>query len=114
MTVSTAPYIVKTQPVDSSNIAEIGYDPDKLVLAVLFKSGDLWHYAGVPLDIAAKLAGAESKGKFYGAHVRSKFTAAKMTGPCPKCGDKGRIGTRCMDCGTADYEDARREDVTPA
>ena len=61
--------------VESSQIAGIGYDPKKHVLAVRFKNWkgeatSLYHYANVsPEEYAAFLA-ADSKGKFFGAHIK--------------------------------------------
>lgn len=96
-------YTIPQEPVRSSNLASIGYDAEKQILAVTFKSGDLWHYAGVPLALAIELGGAPSKGTFYSTHIKGKFSAEKLTGRCPKCGDKGRIDTTCTDCGTGVY-----------
>lgn len=105
----TSVYEIALMPVDnSSNITGIGYDVERQVLAVTFKSGDLWHYGGVPFELAEQFHAAESKGRFYAANIKSKFSAEKMTGPCPNCGDKGRVGTTCTDCGTALYEKEHR------
>lgn len=94
----------------SSNIAAYGYDAEKRVLAIRFKSGDLWHYAGISIDLAEQLSVAESKGKFFYANLKGKFSAEKMTGLCPGCGAKGRVGVQCDDCGNALVEkEDRRE-----
>lgn len=97
-------YIIEQHPVESSNISALGYDAERSVLALTFKSGDVWHYGSVPYDLAEKLFEAESKGRFYVANIKGKFSAEKMTGPCPKCGDTGIVGTTCEDCGCASYE----------
>src|SRR3990167_11311693 len=97
------PYIIPQEPVASSNLSAVGYDSQRQVLACTFKSGDVWHYGSVPADLAEQLFEAESKGTFYSAHIKGKFPAEKMTGFCAKCGDKGRVGARCEDCGTALY-----------
>jgi lysyl-tRNA synthetase class 2 len=93
---------------NSSNIASFGYDVERKVLAIRFKSGDLWHYAGVEFALAEQLSEADSKGRFFYEHVKGKFSAEKMTGPCPRCGARGRIGTKCDDCGTAHFEKEER------
>lgn len=107
MGVSTAPYVIPQASVVSSNLAAYGYDAHRQVLAVTFKSGEIWHYGSVSADLAEQFAEAESKGKFFVAHIRGKFPGEKMTGPCPKCGDRGHVGRRCEDCGCAEY--AREE-----
>lgn len=90
-------------PVDSSNIAALGYNREKQILAVQFKSGTIYHYAGVALEIAAQLVTAESRGAFYAMHIRGKFQGQRMTGLCHQCGAGGWIGDACEDCGTATY-----------
>ena len=92
------------EPVTSSNLDAAGYDPQRKILAVQFKSGMIYHYAGVEPDLAFELYAAESKGRFYSAHIRGKFSAQRMTGPCAQCGDEGWIGDRCSACGAADYQ----------
>lgn len=99
-------------PVKSSNIAEFGYSVERQTLAVKFGSGDVWHYPGVPFDLAEKFSEAESKGKFYYQNIKGKFEAAeKMTGKCPACRDIGWIGEKCEDCGTQRYVREDREDA---
>jgi hypothetical protein len=104
------PYVIPQEPVESSNLSAIGYDLERQVLAVTFKGGDIWHYASVTPELAEAFFEAPSKGRFYGANIRSKFAAEKMTGPCNACGDKGRIGEVCTDCGSGNYV---REERTP-
>lgn len=97
-------YIIPQEPVESSNIAARGYDLERHVLAVTFKSGAVWHYGSVPTQLAEDFFAAPSAGRFYVANIKGKFSAEKMTGPCPKCGDTGIVGVTCEDCGCADYE----------
>lgn len=91
--------------VESSNIQSIGYSELRQVLAVEFKSGDVFHYRGVSEDTYAALLESDSLGKFYYQNIKGKFAAAKMTGPCPRCGsvEKGVIGETCEKCGSAKY-----------
>jgi hypothetical protein len=99
-----APIRVPLEAIQSSNLQAIGYDPRRLILAVQFNSGDIYHYASVPLETFAEFYGADSKGRYYAANIRGKFTGQKMTGPCPKCGARGFAGETCADCGCATYE----------
>src|SRR5688572_5585971 len=94
---------IPLEPVESSNIAALGYNPEKLILAIQSKAGTIFHYAGVPLDVAAGFLGAESIGRFYVERVKGKFTGQRMTGLCAKCGDEGWEGETCADCGTRTY-----------
>ena len=92
-------YRIPTNPVSSSNIAEIGFDDDKQILAVVFKSGAIYHYAGVSADLALDFLHAPSIGRFYSTQIKGKFTGQKMTGHCPRCGIQARVGEECPDCG---------------
>ena len=110
-TTATAPYVIPQEPVTSSNLAAVGYDLERKVLACTFRSGDVWHYAGVPQELAQACFEAESKGKFYSLHIKGKFAAEKMTGKCDQCGDKGLIGATCTDCGTGTYAREERKEA---
>lgn len=88
----------------SSSLAGYGYDAERLLLAVQFNGrGAIWQYANVPLEVALAFGAAQSKGTFYAKEIRSKYSGARMTGPCPQCGDEGYLGDACADCGTATY-----------
>jgi len=102
-------YRIPAFPVSSSNIHAIGFDDEKKILAVEFKSGGIYHYAGVEPDLALDLVNAESVGRFYSQNIKGKFQGQKMTGPCENCGVNGRIGETCLDCGTAKHVDANPE-----
>ena len=96
---------IDRHPVTSSLIAGLGYDPRWRVLAVEFKDGSIFHYANVPEDIYTQMMEAGSIGSAYGGLVRGKFSATKMTGECPKCGNgPGIIGETCDSCGCDVYE----------
>jgi hypothetical protein len=99
---------IPREAVESSNIVSLGYDSGTAQLAVEFKSGHVYHYNGVPLDLALSLGIAESKGRFYAAHVRGKFTSELMTGICPACHDIGWVDVLCVDCGTRVYAEIDR------
>lgn len=100
---------IPIEAVESSNLAGIGYDADKKILAVAFKNGAIFHYAGVPLEVVTEFYAALSKGAFYGLNIKKKFSGQKMTGTCPTCSHApGWIGEPCADCATADYADDRQ------
>ena len=61
-------------PAKSSNIKAYGYDAATRTLAVDFVGGSATnHYHNVPPEIASKLAGAESTGRFFSANIRGVF-----------------------------------------
>lgn len=105
--------LVDVTPVESTNLVSYGYEPSTRVLAVWFKSGELFHHHHVPAALWSAFQIAPSKGTFYGKAVRGKFAGTKMTGHCDKCGGLGLVGVTCEDCGccevTADPPKPKRE-----
>lgn len=63
-------------PVKSSSISAIGHDASGL--HVRFANGGTYHYPDVSAAEFAKLKGAESIGKHFQAHIRSKFKGAQV------------------------------------
>lgn len=68
------PNIVPIVPVEgSSAIVGRGYDASKGILAVQFKGGKVYNYAGVSPDVVDKMNKAESLGKFVSANIVGKY-----------------------------------------
>lgn len=61
------------RPVESSNIASEGYDPDTLTLELTFKSGQTYRYVGVTPERYQAFRGAESKGKHFHQYIKGKY-----------------------------------------
>ena len=74
--------------VESSQIAEVGYDQQNHTLAVRFKSkagkGSLYHYKGVMPEHWTDLCQCESLGKHFGACIKGKFDFEKIVEDEPK------------------------------
>lgn len=68
---------IDLNPVESSNIVALGYDPSTRRLAVAFKSGGIHVYHEVGQAEFAAFADAESVGKHFHAHIRNKFASTK-------------------------------------
>jgi hypothetical protein len=63
--------VPKMFPVDSSAIARIGYDVEAKEAYVEFReSGGIYAYSGVPLEVFAELARADSKGTFVNEVIK--------------------------------------------
>jgi hypothetical protein len=87
-------------PVESSSLASVGYDDGRRILAIEFRSGEIFHYSDIDADLALELVHAPSIGTFYHMRIRGQFHGAKMTGICPLCAHKpGWIGDSCTECG---------------
>jgi KTSC domain len=64
---------VRTEPVDSSVIAEIGYDPETRILEVRFHGGRVYHYFGVPRAEHAALMSADSIGGYFNRTIFPRY-----------------------------------------
>jgi hypothetical protein len=62
---------VERTPVQSSNIASIGYDTETLTLEVEFLSGGIYQYFGVPQDVYDSFISASSKGTFFHHNIKN-------------------------------------------
>ena len=80
---------MKTIPVKSSNIREIGYDPERREMRAVFHSGAIHDHVDVPPEEYAALMAAESHGKHYNARIKGKYTGRKMGGMLPQQDDPG-------------------------
>jgi hypothetical protein len=69
---------MERKPVDSSQIASVGYDPLTLTLEIEFRTGGVYRYADVPEVVALALQGAESVGTYFGKHVRDVYPTTRL------------------------------------
>jgi KTSC domain len=57
-------------PVESSNVASIGYAPQERVLELEFRqSGEVYHYFDVPAEEYTAFLAADSKGTYVNQHL---------------------------------------------
>lgn len=70
--------MIDMQPVKSSSIKEIGYDPKERTLAVAFSDGSLYHYADVDRSTFDELAGAKSVGGYLHSGIIGVYKHTKM------------------------------------
>lgn len=64
---------MQMQPVQSSNIAAIGYDPATSDLLVEFHNGSTYRYYGVPANVFDDLQNAGSVGRYFMASIRNSY-----------------------------------------
>lgn len=57
-------------PVESSNLAQVGYDTATSTLYVGFKHGGTYRYFGVPIEKYTGILEAESAGKYLNAEIK--------------------------------------------
>lgn len=69
---------MQRQPVSSSNIATIGYDPGAHVLEVEFNDGAVYQYMNVPQAVYDGIMAAASRGIYLNAHVKGQYPFQRL------------------------------------
>jgi hypothetical protein len=69
---------IEMQRVDSSAVAELGYDPETKTLRVVFPSGAVWDYSNVSQQRYDALVGAPSIGKYYSKEIRAGYLGKRV------------------------------------
>jgi lysyl-tRNA synthetase class 2 len=64
--------------VESTAISEIDYDRRDHTLRVRFASGERYAYADVAPAVHRAFVEAESKGRFFQAHIRDRYPYQKL------------------------------------
>ena len=65
-------------PVQSSNIASVGYDRAASTLEVEFKNGSVYQYQRVPEIEFRNLLEAASVGAHFNRHIRRRFVETQI------------------------------------
>lgn len=66
------------QPVQSSNIASIGYDVASQTLEVEFLNGGVYQYFGVPQNVYQGLMNASSHGEYLAQNIKGHYRYSKV------------------------------------
>jgi KTSC domain-containing protein len=66
------------QPVYSSNVTSIGYDPQSQTLEVEFQNGAVYQYYNVPSALYGAFIEAPSKGQFLHANIRNQYPYSRV------------------------------------
>ncbi len=61
------------QPVTSSHLQSVGYDPASRILEVEFTNGSIYQYTGVPAAIYQELMAAPSHGTYFAQYIRTRY-----------------------------------------
>jgi hypothetical protein len=69
---------MKMQPVKSSNVKAVGYDPKAKTLSIEFHSGSKYEFGDVPAATHAELMASASKGKHFNRKIRGQFASEKV------------------------------------
>jgi hypothetical protein len=65
------------EPVSSSNVASVGYDPLTMILEVEFLNGAVYQYFDVPEDEYAGLVSADTVGGYLNHNVKGRYRYAR-------------------------------------
>jgi hypothetical protein len=66
-------------PLESKMFTSVWYDADQQVLYLRFrKTGDVYRYFEFPITEYQALLDAESRGRFFLAHIRDRFRYERM------------------------------------
>jgi hypothetical protein len=63
---------IERKPVTSSNVASVGFCPDRKCIEVEYRNGAIYEYEGCDQKLFDDLMASESKGKFVNAHIKSR------------------------------------------
>jgi lysyl-tRNA synthetase class 2 len=66
--------------VPSSVIRDYSYDQARRVLTITFVSGDTYDYFDVPRDVYEDLRAAGSRGRYFAASIRNRFSFRRRPG----------------------------------
>ncbi len=64
---------MKRTPVDSSNLATVGYEPSTRILEIEFHGGSVYQYYDVPEEVYRGLLEAVSKGGYFHRNIRARY-----------------------------------------
>lgn len=85
-------------PIQSSSIASVGYDAERLQLEIAFHSGRTYRYFDVPQSVYAWLVRVASPGTYVNRHIKDRYRFEEIT---PDPGDE------------QDLSDALRRSIRP-
>jgi hypothetical protein len=66
------------QPVSSSNLRSVGYEPARRLLEIEFHHGGVYQYTGVPEPVYRGLMGAGSKGSYHADHIKDRYNYRRI------------------------------------
>jgi hypothetical protein len=78
--------LLERLPIKSVILRSVGYDENKKILEIEFRSRLVYQYSGVPSKVYADLMHSSAVGKYFSDKVRTRFRTiqivAKTASPC--------------------------------
>jgi KTSC domain-containing protein len=69
---------MEREPVSSSNLVSVGYEPESETLEVEFKNTGVYQYFNVPTFMHERLMSADSVGKFFNSDIKYAYAYSKV------------------------------------
>ena len=66
------------EPVVSSNLVSVGYDPNSYTLEIELMDGRIYQYFDVPEQVYDELLNANSAGQYFHRQVRGVYNYARL------------------------------------
>jgi hypothetical protein len=73
--------------VKSATLGAVGYDAERSILQLKFRSSAVYSYFGVPSSVHEALLAAPSKGRYFNTAIRRRFPHSRV--PDVKAGQRG-------------------------
>jgi hypothetical protein len=71
---------VQMYPVESSNLAAVGYNKDAFELTIAFLDGSIYRYEAVPMEEYVDLMKADSHGEYFVDNIRLTYAYERLAG----------------------------------
>ena len=65
-------------PVASSTVASIGYDPETETLEVEFTNGSVYQYFNIPSHLNDEIMASSSKGQFLNTYIKNGYPYSRV------------------------------------
>jgi hypothetical protein len=69
---------MQREPVSSSNLLSVGYNPESETLEVEFKNSSVYEYYNVPQFMYERLMQAGSIGSFFNTEIKNSYACSKV------------------------------------
>lgn len=64
---------MRREPVSSSSIRSVGYDPQRHILEIAFQGDGVYQYEDVSQNTYTGLMAAPSKGQYFAERIRDRY-----------------------------------------
>ena len=70
--------MIEREPVQSTNIRSVGYDPQEMILEVEFYSGSVYQYLNVSHAVYQEFMASNSKGKYLNSSIKPHYSFRRL------------------------------------